>query len=285
MMKRFFQSSSFLRWIIFILVCFGILFIIMKIYEPRSQMNTSESYTYLTSLDPKLIIQCQTEGNKFSPEMWLDLLAIRSTLTPQEANPLCQELLAGKSDLQNLSGLSKENAKLIAARRSILIKFPVFNPNTYQFPVEGSPWYIDTFGSDREGGRRHHEGTDLFSREGTPIYNVISGKVEKLGWNRLGGERVGVRGEDGNYYYYAHLQQINPALRLGQKIPKNTWIGSMGHTGDALTTPDHLHFGIELANGQWINPYSFLVVWQYYRDNPPLAVSFDIVYNKFYNTK
>ena len=144
------------------------------------------------------------------------------------------------------------------------MKYTYYRPNKYTFPVIGTTWYEDSFGAHREGGKRKHEGTDLFGKEGIPIISVCGGKVEQIGWNRLGGERVGVRGDDGNYYYYAHLQFISSSLIKGKRVEAGEPLGTMGHTGDALTTPDHLHFGIELPNSQWINPYTFLAVWQYW---------------------
>jgi murein DD-endopeptidase MepM/ murein hydrolase activator NlpD len=68
----------------------------------------------------------------------------------------------------------------------------------------------------------------------------------------------------GNYYYYAHLDKINSNLYITKQINKGDLLGTMGNTGDAATTPDHLHFGIELPNGNWVNPYSFVKVWEYY---------------------
>ncbi|MHB8126848.1 MAG: M23 family metallopeptidase [Desulfitobacteriaceae bacterium] len=222
-------------------------------------------YPYLLNLSPKLVMQCQTEGNNISPNAWLDLLAIKSSLSENESKYLIQQI-SNKTlfDKLNWGSLNTNSQKLIKKRKSILLSYPYFKPSQYTFPVSGDVWFEDSFGADREGGKRKHEGTDLFSKEGTPILSVCSGKIERLGWNRLGGERVGIRGEDGNYYYYAHLQQIAAQLKVGQRIKKGEYLGAMGHTGDALSTPDHLHFGIELANGEWINPYSFLVVWQSY---------------------
>jgi hypothetical protein len=53
--------------------------------------------------------------------------------------------------------------------------------------------------------------------KGHRFFSVCDGTVEKLGWNRLGGERVGVRGKDGHYYYYAHLDKINQELYIDKK--------------------------------------------------------------------
>ena len=67
----------------------------------------------------------------------------------------------------------------------------------------------DSFLSDRSyGGERKHYGTDLMDLEdipgSLPIYSMTQGIVTNLGWNELGGWRVGVTSPSGVYYYYAH---------------------------------------------------------------------------------
>lgn len=233
----------------------------------RTPSIASDVYPYLTSIPTELTLKCQEEGEKISPTGWADFLALRSSLPEEQQKFFILQLQSGtpfsKITWKSESGqLQNDKIKQIKRRRVILLTYPYYEPYRFEFPVQGKTWYTDTFGADREGGTRKHEGADVFGAEGTPLISVSSGQIEKLGWNRLGGERVGIRGEDGNYYYYAHLHSIDQGLTVGQKISKGERIGTMGHTGDALTTPDHLHFGIELPNGTWINPYPFLYVWQ-----------------------
>jgi len=222
-------------------------------------------YPFLTSLPPNLILDAQTqEGHVAFNNAWMDIVAVESVVDKPRANLVTQRL-AEKGQISALRELlPPEEYRAILHRRQLLSQYPYYQPEAFLFPVAGHTWYEDTYGASREGGKRRHEGTDLFGPEGTPIVSVCSGTIEKLGWNKLGGERVGIRGEDGAYYYYAHLQRIAPGLWEGKHIKKGTLIGYLGHTGDALTTPDHLHFGIESPNGEWINPYPFLVVWQHY---------------------
>jgi hypothetical protein len=226
---------------------------------------STDVYPYLCSLSPDLVKQCMQENRSYPTIAWEDLLAIRSTLPEKDAQTLIDQLHTHVpfSDL-NWASLPTNTLRIVQRHREILKQYTYYHPNKYRFPVLGTTWFEDSFGADREGGIRRHEGTDLFGKEGTPIVSTCGGKIEQLGWNRLGGERVGVRGDDGNYYYYAHLQNISPSLVKGKRIEAGEPVGSMGHTGDALTTPDHLHFGIELPNGQWINPYPFLAIWQYW---------------------
>jgi len=228
----------------------------------------TDVYPYLSSISPALVKQCIEENRMSSSIAYEDLLAIRSTIPESEAQELVNQLKV-KVPFSGLKWglLPKDKVITVKRHREILKKYSIYHPNKYRFPVVGKVWFDDSFGADREGGIRRHEGTDIFGKEGTPIVNICGGEIEQLGWNRLGGERVGVRGDDGNYYYYAHLQYISPKLIKGNRIEAGESIGGMGHTGDALTTPDHLHLGIELPNGQWINPYPFLAIWEMWRES------------------
>ena len=227
----------------------------------------SDVYPYLTSITPTLVKQCIQEARTSPPIPLEELLSIRSTISEREAQALIDQLknYVLFSDI-DWGGLTKNTQNRVQRHLEILYQYPYYHPSKYVFPVIGTTWFEDSFGADREGGKRRHEGTDLFGKEGTPIVSICGGKVEQLGWNRLGGERVGIRGNDGNYYYYAHLQSISAALVKEKQVKAGEPLGTMGHTGDALTTPDHLHFGIELPNGDWINPYPFLEVWQSWQE-------------------
>lgn len=232
-----------------------------------NQKSIAEEYQLLASIKPGDIILYQ----KNNPETWKDYVAVVTACQKDTAvsRNLRDELLSqlnAHTKFENLKWLDANKTTQALARRlrMNLNQYSIYDPRKFGFPLKPTYSYVDTYGADREGGKRFHQGTDLFAKKGTLIYNVCPGRVEKLGWNRLGGERVGVRGDDGNYYYYAHLDAINPQLVVGQKIKTGDLIGKMGNTGDAVSTPDHLHFGIELPNGDWLNPYPFLKVWEYH---------------------
>lgn len=244
---------------------------IWKIYDYKNELQTRE-YQYLTELNPQEIIFYQ---KKF-PQSWQDFIAILSvkhsipknnTEHPGIENILNQLESGIDFSSINWTGIRKEDKKKILYYHKILKKYQLYNPDIYTFPTNIPCYYEDTYGAKREGGKRSHQGVDLFNKKGTEIISVCDGFIEKLGWNRLGGERVGVRGKDGNYYYYAHLDQINENLYIGKEVKKGERLGTMGNTGDAITTPAHLHFGILLTNDSWINPYSFLKVWECYKFN------------------
>jgi peptidoglycan LD-endopeptidase LytH len=114
-----------------------------------------------------------------------------------------------------------------------------------EFPVEGvdrrAIW--SGFGAERDGGRRAHRGVDIFAARGTPALASMDGWVTRVETTRVGGNVVWMQPLFGNVrLYYAHLdeQWVTPGefVRAGQAI------GSVGNTGNARTTPPHLHFGV-----------------------------------------
>ena len=123
-------------------------------------------------------------------------------------------------------------------------------------PVTGAK-LVDTWGAARSGGRRH-EGIDIMAPEGSPIHAVTGGTIVQGFQNQFGGIVVRIQGDDGRFYYYAHLTPgSTDHLRVGQRVRTGEVIGGVGHTGNAAGTPDHLHFQVR-ENGQWVNPYNFL---------------------------
>jgi len=132
--------------------------------------------------------------------------------------------------------------------------------------------YEDTWGEDRTfGGDRHHEGCDIMGdtyADGTyPVVSMTDGVVEKMGWLKLGGWRVGIRSDHGIYYYYAHLASYAEGLQVGDRICAGQEIGRMGSTGYSTVEgtrgnfATHLHVGIYLPTAEGersIDPYYYL---------------------------
>ncbi len=112
-------------------------------------------------------------------------------------------------------------------------------------------------------GRRRHEGIDLFATRGTAVVSATRGEVWRVGTDSLGGCVVSVLGDGPALYYYAHLDDWAPGLRVGQRVEKGTVLGRVGNTGNARTTPPHLHFGVYRV-GWWrskaVNPAPLLGV-------------------------
>jgi len=114
-----------------------------------------------------------------------------------------------------------------------------------EFPVDGvdgrAIW--SGFGAERDGGRREHRGVDIFAPRGTPVLAATDGWVTRVETTRVGGNVVWMQPLFGNMrVYYAHLteQWVEP----GDFVLAGQPVGSVGNTGNAVTTPPHLHFGV-----------------------------------------
>lgn len=121
----------------------------------------------------------------------------------------------------------------------------------------GATRFRDTWGAPRSGGRRH-KGTDLFAAHRAPVYAITSGVVQRHSSGGLGGIGLYLRGDDGNTYYYAHLDSIDPAARVGTRVTAGELVGRNGYTGNASRSAPHVHFELHPGGGAAINPYPWL---------------------------
>lgn len=128
------------------------------------------------------------------------------------------------------------------------------------FPVEGlnSKKISSLWGANRDGGRRSHEGVDIFAPRGTPALAAIDGFVSRVGTNGLGGNVVFLSDQShGLNLYYAHLDSFNVAS--GKRVQLGDTLGFVGNTGNARTTGPHLHFGIYQSGSRGaIDPLPFI---------------------------
>lgn len=127
------------------------------------------------------------------------------------------------------------------------------------FPVSGrdegaigSGW-----GQPRDGGRRSHEGVDIFAPRGTPVLATADGQVTRVRTTPIGGKVVWLRDPVRNAsIYFAHLD--SQAVVPGQEVATGDTLGFVGNTGNARTTPPHLHFGIYRRGEGPVDPAPFL---------------------------
>lgn len=113
------------------------------------------------------------------------------------------------------------------------------------FPVEGADvkriW--SGFGAERDGGARSHRGVDIFVPRGTPAVAAVDGWVTRVDDTPRGGKVVWLQPLFGGMrLYYAHLDE--QWVERGQFVQAGEPIGAVGNTGNAKTTPPHLHFGV-----------------------------------------
>ena len=141
------------------------------------------------------------------------------------------------------------------------------------FPVLGENDYDDTWGACRgRGCRRKHKGTDIMADKMVPVVAVASGTV---GW--ISSERnreccsLEIVHDDGWSSWYVHLNNdrpgtddgrgwgIAPGIAGGVRVEAGELIGWVGDSGNAETTPPHLHFELQTPEDEEINPYPHLI--------------------------
>ncbi len=147
---------------------------------------------------------------------------------------------------------------------------PVLKGGPYVFPVFGRVGFVDTYGaarSDVSGG--WHHGDDIFAPLGAPIVAVASGTVYTIGWNEVGGWRLWLKDKQGNRFYYAHLSGYTKLARDNAHVKKGAVLAFVGNTGDAFTTPTHLHFEVHpvsllhLGYDGAVDPTTYLEGWRH----------------------
>ncbi len=141
------------------------------------------------------------------------------------------------------------------------------------FPVDGrdSRAIQSGFGVARDGGRRQHHGVDIFAPRGTPVIASTAGVIRSTTPSNLGGIVVWLSDQVANQsLYYAHLdtQIVAPGMRVQ---PGDT-LGYVGNTGNARTTPPHLHFGIYARGDGPVDPAPYI---REARADPPAILAAD----------
>jgi murein DD-endopeptidase MepM/ murein hydrolase activator NlpD len=131
-----------------------------------------------------------------------------------------------------------------------LLAFPVTGLNTYAIQ--------SGFGAERDGGARAHRGVDIFAARGTDAVAAVDGWVTRVDSTRRGGNVVWLQPLFGDLrLYYAHLD--TQLVEAGQFVGRGDVIGTVGNTGNAITTPPHLHFGVYVRRrGGATDPVDFL---------------------------
>jgi len=145
-----------------------------------------------------------------------------------------------------------------------------------EFPVDGPTNFRDSFNDDRDGGARDHEGIDIFADQMTPLVSSVDGTITLItipeaSW----GNGIVIEDHEGYHYWYLHINNdtpgtddgsaepadiFAPGLARGTRVTKGQHLAFVGDSGNAETTPHHLHFEMHLPSGTPINPYESLII-------------------------
>jgi len=146
------------------------------------------------------------------------------------------------------------------------------------FPVQEKVSYSDDFGAPRPdlGGGRSHEGNDLMGQKLFHEVAVVDGTITSVkvaDGTGISGNMLTLKGNDGWFYYYIHVNNdtpgtddgANPAeyrfasgIEKGTKVNAGEFIAYMGDSGDAESTGPHLDFEVHQPDGTAIDPYASL---------------------------
>jgi murein DD-endopeptidase MepM/ murein hydrolase activator NlpD len=101
-------------------------------------------------------------------------------------------------------------------------------------------------------GNRRHQGVDLRSPKGTPIYASDDGVVTTSQYKGSYGNLIILSHGNGLETYYGHCDTL--LASVGDVVSKGQVIGTVGITGNA--TGYHLHFEVR-KNGVYQNPMNY----------------------------
>jgi murein DD-endopeptidase MepM/ murein hydrolase activator NlpD len=117
--------------------------------------------------------------------------------------------------------------------------------------------FADTWGAARSGGRRH-QGTDVMSPCGAPVFAVTDGSIQRLASSGAGGTSLYLRASNGDVFFYAHLRGYAPGISGGKPVSAGQVIASNGNSGNARGGACHVHFEWHPSGGRPVNPYPLL---------------------------
>ncbi|MDT0690761.1 M23 family metallopeptidase [Salegentibacter sp. F188] len=220
--------------------------------------RTFPVYSYEIALTPGELFNLEIETDSIKELVFIDVFR----KTEDSLNPYKKLESAEFGEKQfTFEAKSKGKYKIviqpaIEANSPFLLK--MIKSPVYLFPVASySNSAIQSFwGAQRDGGARNHEGIDIFAERGTPVVAATSGRITYTGEKGLGGKQVWLRdGRRGQSLYYAHLDSIN---LVSGSVKVGDTLGFVGNTGNAKTTPPHLHFGIYKNFQGAIDPLNFV---------------------------
>lgn len=223
-------------------------------FKPRS----FQIYSYEIELKPGEILSFQAETDSVKDLVFIELYERTDDSIPKFEKV---ETVNFQKKQFNFEPEDAGNYKLVIQ--------PEIEANTpFSFRIKKNPAYIfpvlatkneaiqSYWGAVRDGGARSHEGIDIFAKRGTPVLAATNGRITYTGEKGLGGKQVWLRDNQRNQsLYYAHLDSIHP---ISENVKTGDTLGYVGNTGNARTTPPHLHFGIYKSYRGAINPLNFV---------------------------
>ena len=237
-------------------------------FEFSEDLDAAETTGYLFSAEPGRRVQVELlrEYDAEHSEVFVDLFRLDGNLPRYvSSTPATPPMGPAPSSRQISLNVMDDGDYIVRVQPSLeaqdgRYRLAIRLEPQLQFPVtgHGTRSIQSGFGASRDGGAREHHGVDIFAPRGTPVIAALDARVSRVDTTSLGGKVVWLQPLFGSTrLYYAHLdsQSVEP----GQYVFAGETIGTVGNTGNARTTPPHLHFGVYIRNrGGPRDPYPFL---------------------------
>jgi murein DD-endopeptidase MepM/ murein hydrolase activator NlpD len=188
------------------------------------------------------VVKARAAGGNAETNAAISNILSTSFTSPEDTFGVLRTLLQGlESRLRNVRKDVERQEALAAATPSI-------------WPAKG--WLTGTFGGRSDpftGEPAFHQGLDISTEKGNPVYATADGQVESASYTGDYGNLIVLRHDFGLTTRYGHLSVFN--VKPGATVHRGDVIGFVGSTG--RSTGAHVHYEI-LANGKLINPLQLL---------------------------
>ncbi len=161
---------------------------------------------------------------------------------PGKLSSLATEASRQEQSLRELQEYFDDQRSLLASTPSI---WPTRGWVTSDFGTRIDPYTAD---------RKMHQGMDIATPHGQPIYTPSDGTVVFVGTEGGYGKVLVVDHGYGVKTRYAHVSEIH--VKLGQRVSRGDKVASVGNTG--RSTGPHLHYEVRV-NGIPENPRKFIL--------------------------
>ena len=161
---------------------------------------------------------------------------------PGKLSSLATEASRQEQSLRELQEYFDDQRSLLASTPSI---WPTRGWVTSDFGTRIDPYTAD---------RKMHQGMDIATPHGQPIYTPSDGTVVFVGTEGGYGKVLVVDHGYGVKTRYAHVSEIH--VKLGQRVNRGDKVASVGNTG--RSTGPHLHYEVRV-NGIPENPRKFIL--------------------------
>jgi murein DD-endopeptidase MepM/ murein hydrolase activator NlpD len=168
--------------------------------------------------------------------------SLSSVSSPEDTFGVLRDLLQGLENRLRYVRKDVERREALAASTPSI------------WPAHG--WLTGTFGGRSDpftGEPGFHQGLDISTEKGQPVYATADGVVETASYTGDYGNLIVIKHGFGLATRYGHLSAFK--VRNGASVRRGDVIGYVGSTG--RSTGSHLHYEI-LANGTLINPLKLL---------------------------